>query len=844
MKSTRAFSFLLLAMLGAVPVLAQKDLAGAAAIKQSMERLKVAGSVLMIAAHPDDENTAVLAYFARGRHLETGYLSLTRGEGGQNFIGPEQGARLGIIRTEELLDARHIDGAQQFFTRAIDFGFTKTAEETFAKWGREQILGDVVWTIRRFRPDVILLRFTGTPRDGHGQHQASAILGREAFSAAADPSRFPEQLAFVKPWQAKRLMWNAFAFNREQEEQLKASGGAKVQVDVGAYNPVLGYSYGEIAGMSRSMHRSQAMGAPERHGSMDQFFITIAGDVAKTDVFENIDTTWNRVKGGSEVAALIDQADAALTFEHPEKAIPALTKARAIAANLHDPWAERKLPEIDQTIALCAGLLAEATADQAVLTPGSNATINLTVISRGPVAVHLDRVGWEGTATGRPQPVAAPADLKFNEPLTKKAEWTIGSNQPYTQPYWLVRPPVGEAYSVPSQALVGRPENPPVLEAVFEMTVDGSPIVLRRPVINRYIDRARGELVQPISIIPALIISMPENAVVLVNGEPRRVDVPVKSEAGALKGSLRLTAPKGWSVKPVEAPFDLAPGQQAVLSFTVQPPRSGQGRAEITADAKVDGHDYLYGLDVIDHEHIEPQRLLPRASSTVVAVDVHNGAKRIGYVMGAGDEVPRSLEQIGCEVTMLSADDLAKSDLSRFDAIVTGVRAWNVRSDLQANRQRLLDYMQNGGTLVVQYNVLEGGFGRGNPKSLEDIGPYPIKISRDRVTVEEAPVEYPNPQNPLLHKPNEFTAADWQGWVQERGLYFASEWDPHYTPLFTMHDPGEKPMSGSTLVTPYGKGAYVFSSLSWFRELPAGVPGAFRIFANFLNAGKVLADAR
>jgi LmbE family N-acetylglucosaminyl deacetylase len=822
---------------------AQPDLAGAAATKLALERLKVLGSVLMIAAHPDDENTAVLAYFARGRNVETSYLSLTRGEGGQNYIGSEQGDKLGVIRTEELLAARRIDGAQQFFTQAIDFGFTKTADEAIAKWGgHELILSDIVWTIRRLRPDVILLRFSGTPRDGHGQHQASAILGKEAFTAAADPKRFPEQLKWVKPWQARRLLWNVFSFTAEQEREAAKLGG-RVELDAGEYNPVLGYSYGEIAGMSRSMHRSQAMGSGQRRGSMKQFFVTVAGEPAVHDAFDGIDTTWNRVPGGDRVLALVAEADRNYAPDHPERSIPALLKAREIVAGIDDHWAHRKLRELDETIALCAGVWVDASADRAAATPGSELPVTLTMINRGPVPVRAENVKWSGTAVAKPETQELGKPLVDNVPSSIRINWNIPAGQTYTQPYWLTLPRNGrEVYPMPSQSLEGLPENPALLEAQFSLSVAGATITLNREVIHRYVDRARGELTRPVEIVPAVSIGMPENALVFANGASRRIEVPLKSNGGPQTGSLQLSAPDGWRISPESANFSLAAGEQKVLTFAVTPP--GSGRTMLTATAKLPGESIASGLDVIDYEHIPPQTLFPAAQSKAVALPVKNLATQVGYIMGAGDQVPEALRQIGCEVTLLSPDDLAKSDLSRFDAIVTGVRAWNVRPDLKANRQRLLDYMQSGGTLVVQYNVLEGGFGRGNPGALDGIGPYPIRISRDRVTVEEAPVKFPNPASPLLHSPNEITEADFDGWIQERGLYFASQWDAKYSTLFESHDPGENPLEGGTLVAKYGKGAYVFSAYSWFRELPAGVPGAFRIFANLLSAGKVLANAR
>lgn len=820
----------------------QRDVAGAAEAKLALKRLQVLGTVLMIAAHPDDENTAVLAYFARGRHMDSAYLSLTRGEGGQNLIGPELGDKLGVIRTHELLAARRVDGAQQYFTRAIDFGFTKTPEEALQKWGREAVLADTVWVIRKLRPDVIILRFSGTPRDGHGQHQASAMVGKEAFAAAADPKRFPEQLKWVEPWQAKRVVWNIFAFNPEQEREAAKMGG-RVSVDAGEYNPVLGYGYGEIAGMSRSMHRSQGMGSAERRGSMTQHFINVAGEAASGDVFDGIDTTWGRVPGGAQIGAALAEAEREFVAEQPERAIPALVKARGLMAGRRDPWSVRKLKELDETMALCAGVWVDAAMDRPTATPGAQVTITATALNRSRARVRFEKLTWAGTAVVKPEAASSGAALEYNQPATRKAAWTVSREQPFTQPYWLLNGRTGESYAVGSQELIGLAENPPLLEAEFAMDIEGAAVVLRRPVAHRYVDRERGERVRPIAVVPPVSIAMPENAVVLPHGGARPVEIPVRSNAGPQKGALTVTAADGWRVEPARAEFALGAGEQKVLTFTVTAPAS-DSRTVLKAEAAVDGMAIHSGMEVLNYPHIPQIALFPAAATRAVGTAVRTLATNIGYVMGAGDEVPASLQQIGCAVTMLTPADLAVADLSRFDAIVTGVRAWNVRADLRANRQRLFDYARNGGTVVVQYNVLEGGFGGGDPRSLDMIGPHRIRVSRERVSVEDAPVTFPNPDHPLLRSPNRISAADFEGWVQERGLYFASEWDAQYQPLFESHDPGEKPLAGGTLVARYGKGAYVFTAYSWFRQLPAGVPGAYRIFANLLSAGKVLADER
>lgn len=825
----------LLLAFSATPVFSQRELSGAAETKLALDRLNVLGSVLMIAAHPDDENTAVLAYFARGRKVRTGYLSLTRGEGGQNLIGSEQGDALGVIRTQELLAARRIDGAEQFFTRAIDFGFTKTADETFQKWGgHDKILSDVVWVIRRVRPDVIILRFSGTPRDGHGQHQVSAILGKEAFTAAADPKRFPEQLRYVEPWQAKRIMWNTFAFTRQQEEEQDKLPN-KVAVDPGDYDPVLGHSYAEIAGMSRSMHRSQGMGAPERRGSAKNYLVMVAGDPAKQDAFDGIDLSWNRIPGGAPVGSVL--AEAARTFDpqHPEKTVPLLIDARKKMAALQHPLVDRKRRELDEAIALCSGLWLEATADKYATIPGGSLKINATAIDREHVPAQVASVDVDGAAAASAK-IEKSEPLPFNEPKSYSITVNLPANAPLSQPYWLREPKQGDTYAVSDQLSIGLAENPPLLSAHFRVRVDSEEIEVVRPVVHRYIERSQGELTRPVIVEPPVALQLPVTALLFPNGSARNLELQVKANVPGMDGSVKIQLPSGWTASPASEDFHLtAANQESAVTFRLNPPAQ-DAKGDLEATARIGDRTVAVGMQVINYSHIPPQVLFPPAKTELVRSDVRITAKTIGYVMGAGDEVPESLRQIGADVVLLSADDLAHCDLRRFDAIVTGVRAYNTRADLRANQQRLLEYVKNGGTMVVQYNTLDGGFGGGDPATVSQIGPYPIKIGRERVTVEEAPVEPLASDSSLLHQPNEISAKDFHDWVQERGLYFASEWDPHYQPIFETHDPGEKPLKGATLYTKYGKGAYIFTAFSWFRELPAGVPGAYRIFANMLSA--------
>ena len=871
-----------LLVLGLIPIRGQRILSGEIEIREALERLNTLGSVMMIGAHPDDEREQVLAYLALGRHVRTAYLSLTRGEGGQNLIGPEQGDELGIIRSQELLSSRRIDGAEQYFTRAIDFGFSKTADETLQKWDRNKVLGDVVYNIRRFRPDVVILVFSGTPRDGHGHHQASSILGKEAFSLAGDPTKFPEQLAYVQPWAPKLLMMNA---GGPGGAQAKGKGGQnkagkntddtppadRLNLDVGVYSPELGASFGEIGGASRSENRTQGTGAAETKGSQLATMETVAGDKATKDLFENLDITWNRLPGGAAVGAIVNQAVDSFVPARPEALLPELVKARpliaAIVASTKDPMAERKLKELDETIALCSGLSLEAQSDKAAVSPGATLRVNFTAIQRLPNQVALTGIRLTGM-DGAPTVNLAPTVLANNQPSRYNASFTIPQDQPYTQPYWLAQPKDGALYSVPDPRDIGLPENPPALTAHFRVQIAGTEIELTRPVQYRYVDRVYGEQVRPFTVIPPVAVSLAESALVFGDAKPRRIEVAVRSNSGKVAGDLRLDVPAGWTAAPASSHFELtATDEQTNVFFNLVPP-AGDSRGKIRAIAQVGTHTVSVGTEVIQYPHITTQTLLPPAEATLVRADIRILSKTVGYVMGAGDDVPQAIRQLGCEVTLLTESDLSHGDLTRFDAIVTGVRAFNTRPDLRANYQRLFDYANNGGTLIVQYNVPEGGAppppapgaaaqpapaqpvqptpalppavaAAGDGGLLAHIGPYPIRISRnDRVTVEEAPITFPNPDLRLLHVPNQITSADFDGWVQERGLYFSDQWDPKYVSVLESHDPGEMPLPGGMLYAPVGNGAYIFSAYDWFRELPAGVPGAYRFFANMLSAAK------
>ena len=791
----------------------------------AVEKLAVVGSALYLAAHPDDENGALLAYLAKGRKVRAAYLSLTRGDGGQNLIGTEQGELLGVLRTEELLDARRVDGAEQFFTRAIDFGYSKTPGETLRIWGHDAVLADVVWVIRSFRPDVIITRFPTNGDGGHGHHTASAILAAEAFTAAADPARFPEQLAFVRPWQAKRLVWNSW-----RRPGADAGAGAKphLTIDLGAYDPVLGMSWAEIAAASRTMHKSQGGAIPWRRGSLPNDFELEAGAPFESDLFDGVDLTWNRVPGGAAVAAAVARAIAAYSDEHPEAAVPALLETLAAMDQVSDgPWLAAKRREVLEAIRSCAGLWLEAIAPETTASPGSTLKVNATALDRSGVPLSLVRL--EVPAAGLSSPVGAA--LAANQPLARELAVAVPRDARVSQPYWLEgRHPEG-VYSVPEQRLVGAPHSPPPLAVTFVLQAGGRQLEYAVPVAYRWLDPVVGERTREVAVVPRVTVNLEAPVLLFPGAAAKTVRATVQAHVADTAATLRIEPSDGWRVAPDHVDVKLAKADdETTVTFAVTPPPA-PGSGELHLAVRTDREEAARAFVTVDHPHIAPQTLLPPAEAKLVRVDVAPARRRIGYVMGAGDEVPAVLRQLGFEVALLSDDDLANGDLAGYDAIVTGVRAYNTRNVLAQAQERLLAYVESGGTLVVQYN---------NERGLvtDRLGPYPLTLGRERTTDETAAVKFLVPDHVLLRTPDAIAAPDFDGWVQERGLYYPAKWDPRYQAPLAMADPGEQPADGSLLFARSGKGRYVYTGLAFFRQLPAGVPGAIRLFVNLLAGGR------
>jgi LmbE family N-acetylglucosaminyl deacetylase len=798
----------------------------AAEIRLALDKLNVLGRVLYVAAHPDDENTGLISYWSNGALYDAAYLSLTRGDGGQNLIGPELREQLGVIRTQELLAARQIDHGQQFFTRANDFGFSKSSEETLRIWDREKILSDVVWVIRKFRPDVVVTRFAADDKMTHGHHTASAQLAQEAFRAAADPKRFPEQLQFVSVWQPTRLLWNTSSFFfRARNVPFDPTG--LITIESGAYQPLLGKSFAEIAAASRTMHKSQGFGVSVERGEQKEYFKFVDGKpVEGANLFSGIDTTWGRVaksaKAAEQIAAVLRDYD----MKRPAASIPALVGVRKSLSDLRDdPWARQKLTELDRIIAACAGLHLEAVTEKATAQPGEPLAVQIEAINRSSVPVQFKAMRLLRTAATN---VDAP--LRANELVTKNATVTLPANTPYSQPYWLREPGTVGTFAVDDQTLIGQPENPPSLPVEITLEIAGQEIVYAVEVRHRRVDRVRGEITEPVVIAPPVVVDLSRGVFVFGNTQPKSVNVRVVATAEKFIGSLTLEAPAGWKIEPAAAPVELhAAETETTCTFQITPPaEAAEGTLRAFTIADTGERHEAYGRIRIEYPHIEPQTLLPRAEAKLVRADIRNNARRVGYVPGAGDAIPESLREIGSDVEMLSSEQVKADNLARFDAVVLGIRAYNVHADrIGAWLPELVAYAKKGGVVIVQYNTAPG------PKPEQF--PRPLRISRDRVTDENAEMRLLASDHPILHGPNKIGPDDFKGWVQERGLYFADQWDPAWTPIFSSNDPGEKPLDGGLLVTRCENGWFIYTGYSWFRQLPAGVPGAYRLFANMVS---------
>jgi len=781
-----------------------------------LEKLNVLGSVLYVAAHPDDENSRLIAYLAKDRLYRTGYLSMTRGDGGQNLIGDEQGVELGLIRTQEMLAARKVDGAEQFFTRAFDFGFSKSTEETMRIWNKEKILSDVVWVIRKFQPDVLITRFPEEFRRAfHGHHAASAVLAHEALAAAADPNRFPEQFKYgVQPWQAKRLLWNTFNFG-----MVNTTANDQMKLDVGTFNAIIGKSYGEIAAESRTNHKSQGAALPRTRGEALEYFAWVAGDKPDHDLMDGVTTNWSRVEGGDKIQPLVDEAIQHYSLANPEKSVPALVNIYKAILKLKDGyWKTQKLKETQQLIELCSGLWLDATVDNAYAAQGDSLKINIDMLNRLNVNVTVKTVGFGDYDTAFNLPLA------FNKNYSFSKKILVSNKQPITQPYWLEEEMQEGSFNVKDQTLIGDPQSKPAYEARFKMNIDGQDIVFTRAVQYEFLDAVKGDLYEPLTILPPLTGEIDPETILFTSSQEKQFEVYTKNESQKnIQPKISLSNVSDINIK------NEGNSHNSTYTYSAKPIKKESAIFYSTLLSDGNGRtDSVKELMTIAYDHIPRIDYFKNSRAKFVITDVQIEGKHIGYIEGAGDKVPPALQQMGYDVTILKEKDITTANLKQFDAVIAGVRAYDVHEWLAAKYDVLMDYIRDGGNLIVQYN-------RNNltAKKLK-IGPYPFNISNIRVTDEQAKVNFVDPQHAALNYPNKITDKDFEGWVQERGIYFASQPDSNYHAILSMHDPGEPEQKGSLIIADYGRGKFVYTGLVFFRELPAGIPGAYRLLANLI----------
>jgi len=983
---------------------------GAMALGQAIKRLGVVASVLHTGAHPDDEDSGLLAYLARGRQARTAYLSLTRGDGGQNLIGPELYEALGAIRTEELLAARRLDGAQQFFSRAFDFGFSKSRTETLEKWDREAVLADIVRAIRTFRPLVIVSAWSGSPNDGHGHHQAAGLLTQEAYRAAGDASRFPEQIREgLRAWQAKKLYVRSFDGAASPREFLPSL--STVSLNTGEFDPLLGCSYYEIAARGRSQHRSQDQGTIEARGprfSRLRLIDSKLGPIKnERDIFEDIDTSISGIaayagKAGESLRADLDGVQSAATAVkdkynplQPNLVAPiiasGLQKLRAVREKLRasalmgvseaeraetDLLLAQKETDFENALALSAGVVVDCLADDEVVTPGQTFNVSLNAFADADAKLQefglgASQAGWKLVLKGKEK------ITQFEGRMLVQSEYevTVPADARPSGPYWLHKPRKGDMFD-PEPALdyskwraTGIDPNAPApLSANVGLSIGGEYFKCEQPVEYRYADRALGEMRHELKVAPAVSVNISPEILVYpksATAVEREVSVSVtNNQKGGVRGSVSLQKPNDWQATPANSNFELKrEGERASFTFMVKAPAgSAETRRPISAVASIDGKQYLSGYQIVSYPHIEPRYVYHEAKTEgdVIDVKVAPGLK-VGYIEGSGDDFGAALKRIGVDVKTIDSKELASGDLSVYDTIVAGVRVYEVRPDVIANNARLMDYVNRGGTYIVQYsrgNFETGGFApyrigreeaensrqapqRGrqdreprlmylseaditgaltkpatkprvgyvggdsdslmqsmkngglDPKALSatDIGgdlsqldviivgsnssskpeltqynsqlleysrrklvilaytqqqfvsgdfpTFPRPEARPfRVTDENARVTILEPDHPCFNFPNKITQRDFDGWVQERGAYFLSDWDPHFKPLMACHDPGEPDLKGGEVIAEYGKGLYVYTAYAWFRQLPKGVPGAYRLIANLVSLPK------
>ena len=797
-----------------------------AEIFQKIKKLNVLGNVLYLAAHPDDENTRFISYCANEKMFNTGYLSLTRGSGGQNLIGTEIRDELGIIRTQELLSARKIDGGEQFFSRANDFGYSKNPKETLEIWDHQKILADVVWVIRKFRPDIIVCRFPTNGKGGHGHHTSSALLASEAFELSADSSKFKEHLKYVNTWKPKRVVINT---GRWWNDNISDDDPAVVSLDIGGYNKLLGTSYNELAALSRSMHKSQGFGSTGKRGEYLEYFEYLKGDSAKNNLFEGVDFSWKRAGENSlssqnitsSVLRLIDEIIRNYNGADPSQSIPRLIKVKELMVKIEDRfWREKKIKEVEDIILQCSGLFLEMTTLSSKKTAKDSVSFTLEIVNRSNLKMQLKSIACRDLKFYKKYEKT----LKENHVLNLNNKTNIPKTIPISQPFWLLNSPSKGSYNFDSFSLIGNSENHPSAE--FEITVEigGQLINYKRPLIFKWNDPVKGEQTKNWIVCPKVTANINENIMIFSEQKKQSISVTLTAHTKDQTGAINIIKPEGWEViGPKE--YNLKEiDQQIELEYQISPQKKAKnGFLEFELNSQE-----AFGFKTLNYDHIKQQTWFPKSKLQLSYLNLDIVPKKIGYLMGAGDLIPDYLKILNYDIELLSSEELTLNKLKNYDVIITGVRFFNVNESSSKIVPFLMEYTKQGGNVIVQYNT-------SYRLKTKDFSPYPIKISRDRVTQEDAPVTFLNSSHPVMNYPNKILKEDFDSWVQERGLYFPNGWSKEYETIFSWNDRGEKPKKGSLLITKYGKGYYTYTGISFFRQLPQGVSGAYKLLVNIIS---------
>ncbi len=811
-------------------------------IYQQLKKLNVLGSVLYIAAHPDDENNSLLPYLAKEKMYRTAYLSLTRGDGGQNLIGSEQGIELGLIRTQELLAARKIDGAEQYFTSAYEFGFSKNAKESLTIWNKEKVLSDLVWMIRSYQPDIIIKRFPPDARAGHGHHAASAIIADEAFQAAADPNRFPEQLkdGKVKVWQTKKIFWNTYNFGSSN-----TTSNTQLKFDIGVYNSLLGMSYGEVGGIARSMHKSQGEGRPQRKGSIIEYFAT--KDSSSADLMNGIITDWTRIKGGDSIQGLLTKILQQYNFDKPQMSVTDLIRLYKTLQNIPDQnnWVKLKMAALQQLIMDCIGLYTEAVTDNEYAIQGEKFTANFFINNRLGNNVRVDNIQLQDEQ-GAILDTNLSMKLSPNQNVSFAKQLQIDNQKKISQPYWLESPMNNGMFTINNPSLIGFAENSEAYTASFYVTIEGVSFVFKKPLQYKYVDPVKGELFQPVVVTPPFIVSLsPAN--ILVNTKPdnrftknKIIQLQCKSLINSINTKAKIQIKQGEKIVfEMDTLLSFSAGKTFMMDFSLQKIYLNNADKNLSVFIGIPQGEkesfYNQNLRKIAYDHIPNINYFTEETIHILSDEIKIVPnKKVGYIIGAGDKVPEALQQLGCSVTYLNEKDITLEILQSFDAIVTGIRAYNMNEWLTNKNDVLNNFVENGGNLIIQYlksNVV------GNNKI--NAGPYSFSVNaQSRVTEENAVVNFLLPNHSIFNFPNKITTKDFEGWVQERSTYQAEKMDNRFESLIAMNDTGEKESNGSLITAKYGKGNITYVSLVMFRQLPAGIAGAYKLMANLIAQPK------